>query len=245
MPRLYSVNTIINRAVLEIGLSPDTDPIASSDGLFVQCRGLLDSAGQELVKLHAWQNLRRAFQITTSSSDSGTYPLPDDFGYMIDQTGWEHSARVAIGGPLSAQDWTYLTGRDLISQSIYASFRLFENEFNLYPQPPPDGLDINFEYISLNWLTDSDGTNPHDEILQGADIVQFDPILMMKFLKVKLLEAKGFPADAARNEFENMFNGITGQDEGAPILNAANNSRGFPYLHPYYNTSDTGYGGIP
>ena len=40
-----------------------------------------------------------------------------------------------------------------------------------------------------------------------------------------------------------MMGSRTGKDTGAPILNAANASRGFPYLSPYYNTGDTGFGG--
>jgi hypothetical protein len=59
---------------------------------------------------------------------------------------------------------------------------------------------------------------------------------------VKMLEAKGFDASAARLEFENMFDSRTGKDEGASILSAGRNSRGFPYLSPYGNTGDTGYG---
>ncbi len=243
MARLSTANDIMNRVALEIGLAKEIDPFASTDGTFIQLTGLLDSAGQEMVYLHNWQILMKPFSFITSSGDSGTYDLPDDFAAMIDQTGWDHSNRVAIGGPLSAQDWTYLAGRDLISQSIYASFRLVDNKLDLYPQDPvPDGLDINFEYISRNWLTDNAGENPHDTIAIGSDIVLFPPILMIKFLKVKMLSAKGFDANDAKLEFENMFNSLTGRDEGAPILSASNHSRGFPYLHPYYNTSDTGYG---
>jgi hypothetical protein len=67
--------------------------------------------------------------------------------------------------------------------------------------------------------------------------------MIIKFLKAKFLEAKGFDASSARLEFENMFNSRTGKDEGAPILSASSNTRGFPYLSPYGNTSDTGFGG--
>jgi len=34
-------------------------------------------------------------------STGGTYDLPADFNYMIDQTGWDRTNRVSIGGPLS------------------------------------------------------------------------------------------------------------------------------------------------
>lgn len=243
MPRLSTVNDIINRAAVEIGLNKATDPVGSQDEAFIQLRGLLDSAGQEMVHLNNWQILQQNFNFTTQAGDTGVYDLPDDFSSMVDQTGWDRTNRVAIGGPLSSQDWAYLEGRDLVSQSIYASFKLQDNKLELYPQPPPEGLEVDFEYMSRNWL--ANGTNTdlrHDVIAAGSDLCLFEPILMVKFLKVKMLEAKGFDASSARLEFENMMDAITGTDEGASILSASSNSRGFPYLHPYYNTGDTGYG---
>ena len=243
MARFESANTILNRTALEVGLLTVTDPVSSTDEAYRQLRGLLDGAGQEMVELHPWQVLTDVFEFTTSvPPDTGTYDLPEDFAYMIDQTGWDKSNRVAIGGPLSAQDWSYLDGRDLVSQSIYASFRLVDNKFDLYPQPPPDGLQIRFEYIKRNWVVEADKTTFRDTIGQGSDIVLYEPILIIKFLKVKFLQAKGMDALPAINEFERMMDSRTGKDTGASILSASNNSRGFPYLHPYYNTGDTGYG---
>jgi hypothetical protein len=244
MARLSIANDIINRVAVEVGLLKVSDPLSSVDETFIQLSELLNAAGQEMVELWPWQILVKPFQVLTQDTDSGTYDLPDDFSYMIDQTGWEHSNRVAIGGPLSAQDWTYLAGRDLISQSIYASFRLVDNKFDIYPQDPvPAGLDINFEYISRNWVQEQGTGDLSDLVTNGADIVLYEPILMIKFLKVKWLQAKGFDTTAAVTELENIWGSRTGKDTGAAILSASNNSRGFPYLHPYYNTSDTGYGG--
>jgi hypothetical protein len=243
MARQESANQIINDAALEIGLEQVADPWSSTDDAFVQLRGLLNAAGRELAKVHDWQILFQDFNILTSSSDSGTYDLPEDFDRMIDQTGWDRSNRVAVGGPLGAQDWAYLEGRDLISQSIYASFRLADNKIDLYPQPPPDGLTISFIYISRNWVKDTSVPAVFkDRAGTGSDVCLLDPLLVTKFLKVKYLSAKGFDTSAAALDFDNIWNTVTGRDEGASILSASNNSRGFPYLHPYYNTADTGYG---
>lgn len=243
MARFETANVILNRTALEVGLVPSNDAAADPDESFIQLTGLLTSAGQEMVELHPWQILRGVYEFVTADTDTGTYDLPEDFSYMIDQTGWDKTNRVAIGGPLSAQDWSYLDGRDLVSQSIYASFRLVDGKFDLYPQPPPEGLQVRFEYISRNWVLEAGTDNPIDEITKGSDIVAYEPILIIKYLKVKFLEAKGFDATAARIEFETMFLSRTGKDEGAPILSASSSQRGFPYLHPYYNTGDTGYGG--
>lgn len=242
MARQETANTIINRVALEVGLLPSNDPYADTDESFLQLRGLLDAAGQELVEYHPWQVLNQVYSFTTvAATDTGTYALPDDFSYMIDQTGWDQTNRVAIGGPLSPQDWSYLDGRDLVSQSIYASFRINDNELDLYPQPPPDGLLIRFEYISRNWVEAADTTRK-DTATVGNDTILYEPILIVKFLKAKFLEAKGFDPSTARLEFENMMNSRTGKDTGAAILNAGRNGRGFPYLSPYRNVSDTGFG---
>jgi len=215
--------------------------VTNTDENFIQLTGLLTSAGQELVELHPWQILVKEFALTTTDLDTGTYDLPDDFCYMIDQTGWDRTNRVAIGGPLSPQQWTYLKGRDLVSQTIYASFRLVDNKFDLFPQPPPVGLQVSFEYISRNWVLLSDQSYA-DEIQNGTDTALFEPILIVKFLKAKFLEAKGFDSTAARAELQSMFDSRTGKDTGAPILSASGTGRGFPYLSPFYNTGDTGYG---
>lgn len=242
MGRYTTVDKVLNAVALEVGLEEDPFPYASQNAVFAQLRGLLNSAGQELVELHDWQILQKSHAITTAPGDTGDYPLPDDFSHMIDQTGWERSNHVPLGGPLSPQTWTYLIGRDLVSSTIYASFRLLDGKFTVFPSPPPPGLDINFEYVSRNWLQDP--TAPYDrfdETKTGQDVILYEPILIRKYLKAKFLESKGFDATAARNEFETIFYSRSGKDSGAPILSAARRYD-FPYLNAYRNTGDTGYG---
>jgi len=246
MSRYLPVDTIINRAALEVGLLPSPTPTNDQDEAFIQLVGLLTGAGQELCELHPWQVLVRRYEINTNPANDGTsgsYDLPDDFNYMIDQTGWDRKNRVAIGGPLSAQDWTYLAGRDLVSQTIYASFRQVDGKIDIYPQPAPEDMLITFEYISRNWLMEQGQTIPNrDDIGAGSDLCVLDPQLTIKFLKLKFLQAKGFDTSAAGLEFDTMLNSRIGKSEGAPVLSASNSTRGFPYLNSYGNTGDTGYG---
>ena len=244
MARQETANTIINRAALEVGLSTVSDPVADADKSFIQLTGLLTAAGQELVELHQWQVLRQEIEFTTAvPSDDGIYTLPTDFSYMIDQSGWDQTNKAPVTGPLSPQDWSYLVGRDLVSQTIYSSFRIVENKLELFPQPPADGIVFRFEYISRYWIQQAGENSPDEDTIQiGTDVVLFEPILVIKFLKVKFLEAKGFDSSAARLEFETIFQSRTGKDVGAPILSAAASSRSFPYLNPYRNVGDQGFG---
>jgi hypothetical protein len=245
MARQETANTLINRVALEVGIANVADPVADADPAFIQLTGLLTAVGQELVELHQWQVLREEFEFTTAvPSDTGVYDLPDNYSYMIDQAGWDKTNNYPLTGPLSAQDWSYLEGRDLVSQSIYASFRVVENKLELFPQPPSDATDFRFEYISRYWVQQAGEASPNaDSVVVGTDVVLYEPILVQKFLKVKFLEAKGFDSSSARLEFETIFNSRTGKDEGGVILSAGSSSRAYPYLNPYRNTGDTGFGG--
>lgn len=245
MSRYETAGSIINRTAAELGLTPVSDPFASVDPAFVQLCTLLTSAGQEMLILHQWQKLNRTHSLTTGvapdDDPDGHYDLPDDFGYMIDQTGWVPTTRLPLGGPLTPQDWTYLVNTSMGSSIIYVSFRQNDGQLWILPSPPPSGQEITFEYISRNWV--EDGAVPDtfkDSVSSSADIVLYEPILAIKFLKLRQREAKGFDTTAAVGQFITMFNGWTGVDMSAPILNAAR-SRYFPYLG-WRNIPDTGYG---
>lgn len=245
MSRYETAAQIINGAASECGLTAVSDPYASTDPAFVQLCTLLGSAGQEMLVLYEWQKLVKVHTITTSvPPDTGNYDLPDDFGYMIDQTGWTPTnagSGLPLGGPLSEQDWTYLINTNLANATIYVSFKIAEEQFQVLPQPPPDGIVINFEYISRWWVALTDTTTPAKAApTQSDDVILYEPILMKKFLKLRYLEAKGFDTTAAVGQFLTMFNAWTGRDTTAQILNMAR-SRFFPYLG-YRNIPETNYG---
>ena len=237
------MNDLLNRVASEVGLTPVADPYADQSQHFQQLRYLTQTCGEELTLAHAWEEQVRSHNIVTNALDTGNYDLPSDFLQMLDQTGWERAENVPLFGPLSAQDWTYLIGRDLVSHTIYASFRIKEGKFSIFPQPPPSGLDINFEYQSKNWV--SDGGNPAtltDTVTSGSEIILFDRTLVSRYLKLKWLEAKGFDTTKPQDDFNFVFNSVTGKDKGAEIISAGRNSRSFPYLDSRYNTPDKGYG---
>lgn len=232
---------LLNRVAVECGLEPSADPFGSTDPSFVQLRYLLNTAGEELAISYPWELLIKQHGFTTLDTDTGNYDLPDDFLYMIDQTGWERKENVPIT-PVNAQEWAYLLGRDLVTSTIYASFRFKDGKFSLFPQPPPNDLDIHYEYISCLWV--QDGQNPElfkQECDDGGDIPQYDRTLISRYLKVKFLEAKGFDTTKAQDDFNQIFTFLTGKDKAGKVLNigGANN---FPYIDVYRNLPDTGYG---
>lgn len=240
---LASANDILNRVAAEIGVTPVEDAYASQNPAFVKLQYLLNIAGEELVEAHPWEQLLKEHQIVTQDGDTGNYPLPDDFAYMINQTGWERNNRVPLGGPLTSADWAYLKGRDFSNNTLYVSFRFAEGEFQTYPTPPPNGLDINFEYMSNKWVR-SAVADPEftysNMITTGDQVPLFNRTLISRYLKLKMLDASGFDTSKAQQDFNQIFTFLTGTEKGAPVLTAGRRG-GFPYLG-YHNIPDTGYG---
>lgn len=245
MPRYDTAGNIVNAALAECGITAVADPYASSDPAFVQACTILGTAGQEMLTLHEWNKLVKTHTITTAvPPDTGEYDLPADFAWLINQTGWTPTnggAGLPLGGPLSAQDWTYLVNTNLASSTVYISFRQADGQFWILPQPPPNGVVINFEYISRYWVALTGTTvGTKDKPTLSSDVVLFEPILIVKFLKLRYLEAKGFDTTAAVAQFLTMFQSWTGKDASAPILNTAR-MRVFPYLG-WRNIPETNYG---
>lgn len=248
MARFETAGVIINRAAGETGITPVTDPFVSQDDTFKQLVILLNTAGQEMLALHEWNKITRSATIITGTTvanpvDTGKFDFPNDFGYYIDQTGWDKTERLPLGGPMTAQDYSYLVNTNLANSTVFVTFRMNQGQIWLLPDPPLDGQELNYEYVSRNWVQPT-GTTTEDErtdsATQYADTVLYEPILIVKFLKMRFLEAKGFDTTAAVAQFLTMFNSWTGKDVSAPVLRMAR-SRTFPYLGAR-NIPETGYG---
>lgn len=234
-----SANEIINTVAAEVGLTPVNDPFSSTDENFVRMRYLLNSAIKQLVRAYDWEFLTKQHIISVPEGSDGVFPLPADFVRMIDQTGWERTNRNPIHS-LSAQQWQYLKGRDLVSETIYANFRIQDGKFNIFPNPAPAGLEIAFEYVSNLAVIDNVG-ELNKVVLAGGNRPLFDGYLMECLLKVKFLQARGFDSNAAQAELIEVYEQIVGGDKSAPILNAGRRMYGTRLLNSF-NTSDTNYG---
>jgi hypothetical protein len=242
MARLSTATKIINQVAVEVGLDPVADPMTDGNSVFVQLRYLLNTVGLELVLLHEWNHLKKEWSFTTTAEDDGTFTLPTNWYYMIDQTGWERANNTPMAGPVSSQDWQYLKGMDLDGITIYPLFRFFDDELNILPDPPGAGLEVHMEYISRNWVQATGGGDFSDEVSAGNDEPQFDPLLVQRALKLKFLDAKGFDTTSAQDDFNEIFSRITGRDQGSLIVNTGNRNRGFPLLDMHRNVPNTGYG---
>ena len=236
---------IISQVAVEVGLRKTSDPFAESDPAYEQMVFLSNSCGQELLMEVEWGILRREEEFVTDAATNpeGIYDLPADYEYMIDQTGWEQTQRVPLFGPASPQFWAYLKGRNLVTSTIYAQFRLTEGKLYLFPQPPPDGLVIQYEYISNNWVAAGDDPGAYrNSVETSGDTILYNAYLFERLLKLRFLEARGFDTEKASDTYATALENWKGNDKSAPILNAAGGGWQYPYLEPLRNTPDSGFG---
>lgn len=248
MARFQTIGDLINRVAISIGLNSTTDPFASPDPAFIQLCTLATECGDDLMQENDWQQLQRAKSFVTAPGDSGLYDLPDDFGYMIDQTGWQQGAPGAaypLLGPASAQWWSFLEASQLYTVTIYAWFRIADGKLQLWPQPPAPGIPIGYKYISRDWVLD--GSSPpnapvyKNSVQTSSDTPLYEPILFLKKLKLAFLQAKGFDTAKAEDEFLSALESWTGKDVSAPILNLNRRYQGNRFMDGM-NVPETGFG---
>ena len=165
-----SAQTVVTQAAIELGLIQSTSDwgdnvYASSDSIVAQLRALLKKAGRDLVDESDWSQLRQQFGILTQTAALAAaalptaqatwnvYPLPPDFRAMVNQTAWNRSQRLPMGGA-SEQEWQYLSSR-LAGLVLSVIFRPAAGLLYLYPaNAAPAAQEIALTYKSSWWVQD-------------------------------------------------------------------------------------------
>jgi hypothetical protein len=145
---------VINRAAVLLGLAAEDSPFGSSDPNFVQLRTMLASAGSDLVREHDWAFLRRQYEFTTEPG-LDTYSMPGDFIRHVNQTQWNRTSRLPLGGPVTPQGWQLLKTLNVVA-AVQMFFRT--KGLSILLHPVPDGAYLlAMEYISGFWAFGSGG----------------------------------------------------------------------------------------
>lgn len=235
-----SVKDILNRIALECGLNDSDSPLSSSSQEFKQIKTHANSAAEELINLRPWQALVVTHTIKVLKSDSGRYPLPNGFGYMIPQTQWDKTDQTKLNGALSPQLWTeqHVQNRT----PLQLQFRTKQKMLEIFPVPPPNDHNLQFDYVSKLWLESTDGKTRHGKITNDDSLLCLLPANLVAIsAKAKFKEAQGMDSKAARSEFAtNYFSGAS-QDDSAPLLNAGGRAPSFRLINAD-NLPENGYG---
>lgn len=237
MASYWNALNTVNQVAQELGLNAATSLFAAPTVQTAQLLALTNSAGNELLMYYPWEQLRKEWVFDTNIGE-GSYDLPADWGYFLDQTQWDRTDHWPLIGPKSAQEWAWLKG-GLLAAAPRLRYRIAGNKFMIWPIPStttsPSQYTLAQEYISNGWVESRDVLNQPMYtalITKDADLIRYDPWLVVKFVKLKFYETKGFDTTAVRDDFMRVFNSLTGKDVGAPVLTLARQPMS-QYLGPW------------
>ncbi len=238
-----NVAQVVSQAGRELGLiSADVaDPYASSDPNVLQLCSLLTSAGREIIREKNWS---QSLVATTFATVGGQeeYTLPADFMRMMPQSQWNRTTRLPLGGPLSPQEWEYLSAR-VVVVNLRILFRPQNLKIHIFGGSSiPNAHTIAYEYMSSYWVKTAAGDVPTATApTLKDDILYFDTFLLSRALKRAFLRAKGFDATNAEADYIAALDSVMTDDGPAPTL-SLNGAGGASGLLNNDNAPDTGYG---
>lgn len=225
-PSWDTVGHLVSAAAIELGLvsAPIADPFASRDPNIVQLLQFLTSGGRSLVKHRDWHHLQKEYTFQ-SLLGVEAYPLPADYRKMIDDTEWNRTTTIPLGGPLSGKDWQFLKARNQ-SLTVQVYFRIWQQQFFL--RSPVSGQTIAFEYQSSDWVASATDNGPtQDAPAAAADIVCFDPLLVVARLKMDYRRNKKQDSQSEQDDYVEALAAAENEDaQGVTIYLGGRLNRG-------------------
>lgn len=219
----WSALAIINQIAGELGMNKVQtlfNPDATEAEQSSQLLAALQSAGNELLLYYPFEEFKKewAFQLVAGE---GSYAMPSDWSYFIDQTQWDRTNHWPLLGPKSPAEWAWLKG-GLLASFPRMRYRVMGNKFQIWPVPESNSeFNLAMEYMSDNWVqnTDSQDQLPNAALVANdGDICWYHPWLLIKFTKLKWCQLKGINETAAAGDFQRIWETLKGKDVGAPVL---------------------------
>lgn len=222
MPITATAQSILDAANTELGLPLSTFGVTSYDQTGRQAIAMMQAIGDDLVRVHDWQFLEKT-QTFTGDGSTSAFPLPADYGRIVNQTEWSTSNQRPMTGPMSPQMWGWCQ-YGIVSSGFYYRYRILENKLHVFPTPGA-GEEFAFFYVSKNWVMDASMTYK-DTITFGTDVPLFDKRLMTSGVKARLWGQKGFDTTQVQAEFDYVLSSEKGITQAAPVIGLSGNDTG-------------------
>jgi hypothetical protein len=217
---------IVDAVLLELGLPTGTIGATNANVVVTQCVALLNRLGDDAVAVHDWQELENVASFTGDGVLS-QFPMPADFGRIVNQTEWSTNMRRPMIGPLTSQQWGW-TQYGIVSVGVYFRYRILDNKLTIFPTP---GIGEIFKlfYIQKDWVVAADGTTK-DRVTLGTDSPIFDRDLMIAGVKLRLWAIKGFDTTQIASEYNYRLQSQMGQNQGAAVIHLSGGQFDFHYI---------------
>lgn len=213
-----TAGSIVNECAIELGLltSSVADPYSSMDSNLVMLRQLLKSAGRELARTGSWSHLRLTHTFSTVAGTT-LYTAPTGFLRLVDQTAWNRTTQVPLGGPVSPQGWQLFKAQ-AAGGVVDLYFRLRGAVVEVHPTPTT-AQEVAFEYMTGQWVAADSGLVPaSDAPTATGNYCLFDSHLLTRKVLLAFLRRRGFDSTAAQQDYDAAYEAVTSGDSAAPVL---------------------------
>lgn len=229
---------IVRTVAPRLGISTPNTATGSTDLQVQQLLAFVNQEGQELAARYDWQSLiRHASFITTAAQSQGK--LKDiivasaganvQCRKILNSTLWNTTKRTKVCGPLSAPDWNLATA-SVTATGPWSEYRLRGGYLLMYPAPD-DGDTVEFDFITDNWVSSSDGFYVYTAFNADTDVCELDARLIELGTMWRWKAAKGLEYSQDFQNYENaVLDAMAGDKTGGIVRMDFNaNENGYPF----------------
>jgi hypothetical protein len=214
-----TVATLISDAAIELGLeeAPITDPYAETSVHIIQLLAILKSLGQDLQRTYDWSQLHTEGSFTTDATN--IFSLPDDFDRFIEDTTWNRTDTTQTSS-IGAREWQEFKARSTVG-TANLQLRLQGSSVKILPVTDT-GSTVYYEYVTAYWVQSAAAivalTGPDkDAPTVSTDRVWFDRRAIITGLKMRWLQDRGYPAEAAERQHSDALSSAKSSGPGKPV----------------------------
>lgn len=195
-----SLLTLIRSACDRIGLQRPTAVTSASDQTTRTLLAFANEEGQDLARLHIWQQLRKEATFTTVAQEQQTSSIPTDWLRFVPDSFWNRTQKRPLAGPKSPQDWQQM--KAATSQPAIDTFMVRAGTICIYPNPTA-GETCAYEYVAKNWVLSSG--NYYDEFQADADTTLIPERLIALGVVWRFKQSKGLAWEGDYGKWEAQF----------------------------------------
>lgn len=146
-----SLLTMAQNVALEVGVTPPSAVVSSTDSLVQRILALIKREIYDLRMGYDWTQLEKEGSVTIATS-TASYALPADFARWVHRSQWDASNYWELIGPVTGQEWERLT-RGFTQNTPRRKFRVSgytDNQVQINPTPSASeaGELLYFRYFS-------------------------------------------------------------------------------------------------
>lgn len=212
--------TLTQRLVRRLALSTEpTLVVGSTDPGIKQIRELFQEEGDSLVKRHDWSGLITSWTITLSTSPNLTPFLADYERMNKDARLYRSGSKyTSLNGPIRADDWQYLVN---VAGTYPGYWRIFGGYLQILGVSITET--VSTEYISKNWILDTNGSTTKAEWAADTDTTRFfRDDLMLAGVRWRWRQMKGLEYAEDMETYERILEIAISEDRAATTISTAN-----------------------